>query len=246
MARSYREAGHLPHHQPEGDPERPDGLPRQRRGVTPQRHGRFPDYDVMENARHWDSVTRELMESRVRDVPPIRFFSAAEVAALGPFLDVVLGQDTEPRIPVLEMVDAKLHAGSLDGYRFEDMPPDDETWRRVARGLDDSARERGAGDFAAAGEDVREQIVSAFSQGELSGGAWEQLNVARAWSVVMRGALSQFYSHPWAFNEIGFGGPSYPRGYMRRNMGPSGREPYEPEEAFGPDPVTDLARRGEG
>ena len=27
-----------------------------------------------------------------------------------------------------------------------------------------------------------------------------------------------FYSHPWAWNEIGFGGPAYPQGYMR--LGP--------------------------
>jgi hypothetical protein len=38
--------------------------------------------------------------------------------------------------------------------------------------------------------------------------------------------LSGFYSHPWAWNEIGFGGPAYPRGYMR--LGPvSSLEPFE-------------------
>ena len=115
MARSYRDAGHLPHNRPAGDPGRPEGLPRQRRGTAPQMRGRFPDYDVMDNARHWDPVTRELMHSRVREVPPIRFFTAEEARALGPFLDVVLAQDAEPRVPVLVMVDAKLHAGSLDG-----------------------------------------------------------------------------------------------------------------------------------
>ena len=66
---------------------------------------------------------------------------------------------------------------------------------------------------------------------------WDDLNVTRAWSVVMRAALSEFYSHPWAFNEIGFRGPAYPRGYMRRNMGPTGVEPDEPREAFTRDPV---------
>lgn len=245
MGHSFREAGHLPHNREGGDPPDPAGLPRQRAGITPQMHGRYPDYDVMANADHWDPVTRDMLQSRVRDEPPIRFFTPEEARTLGPFLDVVLAQDAEPRIPVLAMVDAKMHAGSLDGYRFEDMPSDDETWRVVARGLDDSARERGAPDFAALDDDARKAIVSAFSQGSLSGGAWERLNVSRAWSVVMRGALSQFYSHPWAFNEIGFRGPAYPRGYMRRNMGPTGVDPDEPREAFGLDPVSDLAQRGE-
>lgn len=245
MAHSFREADHLPHKRGATDPSDPAGLPRQRRGHTPQMHGRFPDYDVMEGAEHWDSVTQALVQERADEVPPLRFFDATEAGTLGAFLDVVLAQDDEPRIPVLAMVDAKLHAGQLDGYRFADMPADTETWRIVARGLDHSAGERGTDGFAAANAKRQAEIVSAFSQGELSGGPWEQVNVPRAWSVVMRAALSAFYSHPWAWNEIGFGGPAYPRGYMRRNMGPSGRDPGEPLEAFGLDPVSDLHRRGE-
>jgi len=246
MAHAFREAGHLPNNRDGGDPPDPKALPRQRRGRTPQMHGRFPDYDVMAGAQHWDPVTRDLMQRRVNQVPPLQFFDAAEQRALGAFLDVVLAQDAEPRVPVLAMVDAKLHAGELDGYRFDDMPADTETWRNAARGLDESARERGVADFASAAADVQEDLVSAFSAGELSGGAWEQLNMTRAWTVVMRATLSAFYSHPWAWNEIGFGGPAYPRGYMRRNMGPSGRDPGEPIEAFGLDPVRDLQERGEG
>ena len=53
------------------------------------------------------------------------------------------------------------------------------------------------------------------------------------WSVVTRAVLSEYYSHPWAWNEIGFGGPAYPRGYMRL----SDREPFEAREAFDRDPV---------
>ncbi len=246
MAHSFRGSDQLPHNRSSGDPPDPAGLPRQRRGRTPQMHGRFPDYDVMRQADQWDPVTRELVQKRVTDVPPFRFFGAAEQRALGTFVDVALAQDAEPRIPVLAMVDAKMHAHELDGYRFEDMPSDDQTWRVVARGLDDSARERGAEDFYSLDAGARQEIVGAFSSGELSGGAWEEIDVSRAWSVVMRAALAAFYSHPWAWNEIGFGGPAYPRGYMRRNMGPTGRDPGEPVEAFGLDPVTDLRRRGEG
>src|SRR5437763_11411936 len=105
MAQSFRE----PHHLPKRGGRPPTQLPRQRRGTTPQMHGRYPDYDVLENAEHWDPVSRELVLGRVRDVPPIRFFTAREAAVLRPFLDVALAQDAEPRIPVLEMVDAKLH-----------------------------------------------------------------------------------------------------------------------------------------
>jgi hypothetical protein len=241
---SFSGADHLPNRRGDRPAADPAGLPRQRRGTTPQNHGRYPDYDVLAQAPHWDEVTRRLVLQRAREVPEIRFFTLAEVGCLRPFLDLALAQDAEPRIPVLEMVDQKLYDNKLDGYRYADMPEDPRTWRLVCRGLDEAARRRGAGDFATAPDGTRYDLVDAFSQGELYGGVWERIDPSRAWSVVMRGALSAFYSHPWAWNEIGFGGPAYPRGYMRLAPGLRGRDPHEAREAFGLDPVTDVAARG--
>jgi hypothetical protein len=51
----------------------------------------------------------------------------------------------------------------------------------------------------------------------------------------MRYACSAFYAHPWAWNEIGFGGPAYPRGYKYLALG--AREPWEVEERDTQDPV---------
>jgi hypothetical protein len=53
----------------------------------------------------------------------------------------------------------------------------------------------------------------------------------------MRAILAAFYSHPWAWNEIGFGGPAYPRGFMRLGQGAEGLEPFERPGATDEDPV---------
>jgi hypothetical protein len=201
----------------------PRNLPHQRRGRAPQERTRYPDYDVLANAEHWDPVTRELVLARVNEVPPVRFFNAKEAETARAFCAEVMAQDEEPRVPVIEMVDAKLFARKLDGYRYADMPEDPETWRIVLRGLDAVA----GGAFADSPR--RHEIVEAFASGDLP----IELNVSRAWSVVTRAILSEYYSHPWAWNEIGFGGPAYPRGYMRL----SGRDPNERPEAFDMDPV---------
>ncbi len=200
-------------------------VPEQRNGVAPQMRGRYPDYNVLDEADHWDEVTRRLVLDRVENVPPIRFFTAPEALTLGVFCDLVLAQDSEPKIPVLNMVDAKLYGGELDGFRYEDLPDDRDTWRRVAAGLDAAARQQGAVDFVNAAFEVQERVVDAFSNGELRGEVWDELPPARAWKVVTRAILSAFYSHPWAWNEIGFGGPAYPRGYAR--IGAGQREAWE-------------------
>jgi hypothetical protein len=234
-------ADHLPKRRPDGRPADPYDLPRQRRGRTPQMHGRYPDFDVLEQAGHWDRVTRELVLRRVQEVPEIRFFSSAEAATLSVLCDLLAAQDAEPRIPLINYVDEKYESGELDGFQFEDMPDDREAWRLVARGLDEQAAKRGgAASFASAGAELQLAIVGDFAEGTLAGGAWEQLNGKHAFSLVMRVVLACFYSHPWAWNEIGFGGPAYPRGYSRfgsPDLQRAERETWEGAEHYDRDPV---------
>jgi gluconate 2-dehydrogenase subunit 3-like protein len=233
------DAGHLPNR---GGPEAggpPPNLPRQRRGTTPQMRGRYPDYDVLEQASHWDEATRRVVLDRVERVPPIRFFDEREAATLGAFCDLVLAQDSEPRIPVLAMVDQKLFEKKGEGYRHADMPSDPQAWREVARMLDAAAAEQGAASFAATARDAQLRIIARFSEGRLD---WDGMPVAKAWGLAMRDVLGAFYSHPWAWSEIGFGGPAYPRGYAR--LGPGQREHWESPPEFELDPVRDVRERG--
>jgi len=213
--------------------------------TTPQNTGRYPGYDVLREQRHWDAKTRELVLERVERPPPIRFFADEEARTLHAFCDVVTAQESEPRILVLNYVDAKLHEGRRDGWQYFDVPDDDEVWRRVARGLDDEARAHTYASFADAPRKTQEGIVHRFAQAELHGGVWGTMNVARAGSIVMRYVVQAFYAHPWAWNEIGFGGPAYPRGYGAFGSPHLGEEEsWEAREAEDVDPVKEVRRRG--
>ncbi len=243
MKLNFNLGEHLPHRRGDHEPADPYDLPRQRRGRTPQMHGRYPEYDVLEQADHWDPVTREMVLDRVNNVPPVRFFTEREAATLGALCDVLTAQDSEPRIPVINYIDQKYEQGELDGFQFADMPDDRDAWRLVAQGLDEQARQDAdAASFATAEHAVQKAIVARFADGELEGGAWAQMNVKHAFSLVMRVVLSCFYSHPWTWNEIGFGGPAYPRGYSRfgsPQLQRGERESWEGQEAFDRDPVRD-------
>jgi hypothetical protein len=247
VGHDFTKAEHLPQRRDGGQAPDPYELPRQRRGRTPQMHGRYPDYDVLEQAGHWDPVTRKMVMARVDARPPIRFFTAAEAATLGALCDRLTAQDSEPRIPVIHFVDEKYEQGDLDGFQFDDMPDDGEAWRLVARGLDEQATERaGAASFAVTDREAQLEIVADFADGELHGGAWETLKVSRAFSLVMRVTLACFYSHPWAWNEIGFGGPAYPRGYSRfgsPELQRAERESWEGKEHSDRDPVSGNRER---
>lgn len=235
---------HLPHLRPTGTPAHPSWLPRQRSGTTPQMIGRYPDYDILQESHTWDDATKSVVLARLEPQGPLRFFTSREEPAMRALCDVCTAQDREPRVPVAETVDTKLADRMLDGFQYADMPSDTDTWHLVIAGLDETAQERHQSVFAKCSTENQENIVADLAAGTLSGGSWTQLNVARAWSVCMRAILAAFYSHPWAWNEIGFGGPAYPRGFMR--TGPlSTLEPFEHPGATSEDPVRAVAQNPE-
>ena len=232
---------HLPNLRDGRRPPEPSWLPRQRRGITPQMIGRYPDYNVFDAAGTWDEATARVIAERMDVRTQFQFFTAGEQPTLQALCDVAVAQDAEPRIPVAELIDEKLAAGRLDGYQYADMPDDRETWHLVLAGLDEVTATRHDGRrFADLDAPAQEDIVEAFTKGRLQSASFDGLNVSRAWSVCMRMILGAFYSHPWAWNEIGFGGPAYPRGFMR--LGPmSTREPFERPGATDEDPVRTVA-----
>jgi hypothetical protein len=66
---------------------------------------------------------------------------------------------------------------------------------------------------------------------------WHEFVAIRVWDLWMRYACTAFYSHPAAWNEIGFPGPAYPRGYGA--LGVDQLESFEVRDAR---PTEDPAR----
>ena len=200
---------------------------------------RFPGFGILSQVPHWDQVTADLVTSRTGIPPAVKFFTATEEACAAALLDLLLDQHDEPRVPVLQMVDARLAAGETDGWRYADMPEDGQAWRDTLSFLDADAARRCGTTFAEAPPDDRADLVQAV-QDQGSGGTWHGLPAEHVWSLWTRYACTAFYSHPAAWAEIGFPGPAYPRGY--KNIGVDKPEPYEVRDVR---PAIDPVRKGD-
>jgi len=212
--------------------------------TTPGGEGRFDGYDVLRQANSWDEVTAGVVLRRLGPPAPLRFFTEQEGAVARPLLDRLLGQDAEPRIDVLTDIDSRLALEVTDGWHYADMPHDGAAWRQTLAALDQDAQDRFGTGFATAGEPRQQALVQSVQDG--IGQTWHGLPARHVWSLWTRYACAAFYAHPWAWNEIGFGGPAYPRGYS--NIGFDRRESWEKPERDAQDPVawaqrTEAARR---
>jgi hypothetical protein len=205
------------------------------KAVTPQGRGRFPGFDVLDEVHRWDDVTAGVVLARLAPTTDLSFFTLAENGAATALTDLLFAQDGDPRIPVVAMIDARLAAGETDGWHYDDMPGDAEAWRRTLAALDEDADELAGRPFARLDRARQSALVQRVHDLGSDGKSWHDLPAQHVWSLWTRYGCAAFYSHPWAWNEMGQPGPAYPRGY--KNLGIDAREPFEVADATGTDPV---------
>ena len=204
-----------------------------RRTPRVRQPGYYPGYSTLDQRNYWDAATREVVERRVYNVPKIRFFSDGELPLITAICDRVLPQEDripEYPIPIVPYIDARLFENRIDGYRYEDMPTDPDAYRLGMRAIDETAAVVHATPFVELDVHRQEQILKSIHDGEKLAAfdIWAQMAQHRFWLMLVGDCAAAYYSHPWAWDEIGYGGPAYPRAYMRLEGGMP--EPWEVDE----------------
>jgi Gluconate 2-dehydrogenase subunit 3 len=194
---------------------------------------RYPGYDVL-GKRHtpsWNEQTRRVIDRRLALPRDPRFFSEAEWRTLEAVCGRIVPQPkSRPPVPVAAMIDAKLFENQGDGYRDHRVPPMREAWRRGLTAIDKEAHLRHGVDFDALDTAEQDALLRAAQDGLLADPAWEAMDCALFFAKrLLPDIVMSYYAHLTAWNEIGFGGPASPRGYVRMNF--DRRDPWEAAEA---------------
>ncbi len=195
---------------------------------------RYPGYDVLSkrNTPSWNELTRRVIDRRLAlDSSSHRFFSDAEWPTLRALCDRIVPQPSDrPPIPVAAMVDLKMAEDTKDGYRHAEQPVMQEAWRRGLVALDAEARAGHDRPFHELQPAQQDDLIAAMQRGELRHSAWEGMQSRLFFKDrVLADIVRSYYAHPTAWNEIGWGGPASPRGYVRLQA--DRRDPWEAAEA---------------
>ena len=122
-------------------------------------------------------------------------------------------------------------AGRRQGLRrAPGLPPLQQAWCIGLTALDAEAIDRYQLPFAVLPGYRQDALLAAMQHGQLKHEAWDGMPAAVFFAHrLVHDITSAYYAHPTAWNEIGFGGPASPRGYVRldRNQ----RDAWEPAEA---------------
>jgi hypothetical protein len=196
----------------------------------------YPTYDVLAkwDSPSWDDVTREVVRRRIAEPPARRFFTESEWNTLEAVCARLIPQpDRSPPIPIVPWIDEKLHHDWRDGFRYEDMPAMREAWRQGLQAIDDESQRRFGAPYTSLPEADQDAILRAIQSGEVRSEMWARLPPRRFFAVVLlKEVAGEYYAHPAAWSEVGFGGPASPRGYVR--LGERQRDPWEAPAADDP------------
>ncbi len=204
--------------------------------MRPKNHvqpGYYPGFSTLDQQSAWDEATRKTVLQRVHHSTELHFFTPQEAPLIEVIFEHILPQsdrDEQYRIPIVPMVDERLHTNRLDGYRYENMPTDQEAYRLGIQAIEEIARSKDGRGFLDLTPLEQDNLLRTIHDGKPEGAhaIWERMPVHRFWMLLVQDAVEAYYAHPYAWDEIGFGGPAYPRAYMRLERGEA--EPWEVEE----------------
>lgn len=194
---------------------------------------RYPGYDVLAK-RHtpsWNEATRRAIDHRLSLPRTPEFCTEDEWLTLSAICERIVPQPkNRPPVPLPAMIDHKLNENMQDGYRHYRLPPLREAWRRGLHAIDVEAGTRHGGRFHKISIAEQHALLTQMQHGELDSQAWSNMPCQVFFKErMLHDIVSAYYAHPTAWNEIGFGGPASPRGYVR--MGFNKRDPWEAIES---------------
>jgi hypothetical protein len=193
----------------------------------------YPGYDVLAKREgpSWNQATRKAIDRRLAIGMAPRYFDPLEWVTLCALCARIMPQPADrPPVPLPAYVDAKIADNRLDGFRYAQLPAQGEAWRRGLAALDVEAASRRGAPFHRLSDADQDDLLARMQRGELRCEAWEGMPSELFFlHRVLPDVVHPYYGHPAAWNEIGFGGPASPRGYVR--LASDRRDPWEAASA---------------
>ena len=195
----------------------------------------YPDYDVLEkwNTPSWNEQTRKVVAKRLDEVPSREFLDELQYKTLEAICDRVMPQPergAHEKVPIAPWIDQRLQRNETTGTRYLPLPPLQECWRQGIDAIEAEAHHRFRRSFHVLDPVEQDIVLHAINDNAVQAPNWGRHLPAQVFfrKILLIEIVTIYYAHPFAWSEIGFGGPASPRGYLR--LATNRRDPWEAEE----------------
>lgn len=185
------------------------------------KHSRYPSYDVWEQHAEWDGHTKKIVGARKSPQVAHQFFTQSESLLLQTIIGVLVD---DHRLEVLTFVtqhlDESVASPIGEGQRKTGVPEKKQLYRLGLAGVQAESHARYGTDFPALKLEEQQAVLEAIAAGTIAApDAWSQAAPVEFFKKLLHDTVGAYYSHPLVWSDIGYGGPAYPRGYVRVEKG---------------------------
>ncbi|GIO09332.1 hypothetical protein J31TS6_53600 [Brevibacillus reuszeri] len=185
------------------------------------KHSHYPSYDVWDQHKEWDAHTQKIVGKRRSPQVSHQFFTETEVLLLQTVVSVIVD---DHRLEVLTFVTQHLDDSAAspigESQRKVGVPPKKELYRLGLAGVEAESHSTYGASFVALKPEEQELLLQRVASGKTqSEQAWTAANPIDFFKKLLQDTVGAYYSHPLVWSDIGYGGPAYPRGYVRVEKG---------------------------
>lgn len=151
-----------------------------------------------------------------------RFFTDYSFNLLSILCDRLMDQDPEDRIVNIALfIDDRLAENTCDGWRYSDMPPDNEMYRKGLKGVDEAASIMFDKNFTELEKEAQIKALEAIQDGTAKGDTWKTLPSKRFFEELLAETTEIFFSFPLVQLKIGYAGMADAAGWKKIGLNES-------------------------
>ncbi len=163
------------------------------------------------------SATRIALEERLNnDTYSPLFFEVIDFECLSVICDRLVAQHSKNRIVNIAVhIDERLSRKKCDGWRYDNMPADDQMYIKGLKGISETAQLAFNKNFIGLTDNQQVEVLRFTQQGSADGPIWQELPPQRFFEELLAEATEIFFSHPVVQDEMGYAGMADAKGWER-------------------------------
>ncbi|TVY11136.1 gluconate 2-dehydrogenase subunit 3 family protein [Paenibacillus cremeus] len=181
----------------------------------------YPSFNVMNEQDEWDDHTQSIVTSRLEMKNSFKFLTPAETELLRRVCSLLV-DDERPEVLdfIVDHIDQTLHQSPGESQRKVGVPQAPELVRSGLAAMEQGSHIQSASSFLKLEQGEQQQYLQQISDAKAEPRhIWGPIPQQDFFKKLMSLTVESYCSHPKIWSEIGYGGPAYPRGYVRTELG---------------------------
>lgn len=131
------------------------------------------------------------------------------------------------QVDIAGCLDSILAEGKGNGWRYDEMPPDNEAFLYGLSGINETSQIMFEAAFGVLDTEAQHKVLCSIQDGTAGGKTWERIAARLFFEELLAQVVELYYSHPFAKEEIGEVAMADAKGWQK--IGLNEHEAHEPQ-----------------